>query len=746
MSRSQTVIMDEKIVQEFLDDLRKELKAKHVVVLIGAGVSVGATNQNRLASWTGLLLDGGERSESLDLLHKLPRNWGERVRDGIQSGDMDDLLGAAELISTKLKGQPGEFGRWLRETVGELNPENPLSLDALLSLGAPILTTNYDALIEKASDWKRQPFTWRQPAELQRILRGDELGIGHIHGYWQDPDSVILGIRSYQQLLGSEEAQAHLHAALATKMFLFVGCGAGLEDPNFSALLNWAGGALRSSQYRHYRLCKTDEIDKVDYPDFHIRALPYGESHRDLPSFLESLIPQAPRPIIVDTAQESVRSLTGARTIQVWISQLFRIADLLILPTTVRAQKFLEIIHDPNKLRRALNKRTRIKLGALGFIKPVVSISDPFESFWSAAIPDLRAPTIRRLWFLPFELSLSEYLSARRSDSSSDLGNVLEQADSLLANRQIGGRLRIYPPGVGVVRVGITLTFKTSVQVQTVARIVREIEQLMFVNPQGQQQPFEDVLLEIVNQVDEALFLSDKGFRTERRWRPPEIVYSLHDDGAFRPEENIQGLSELLSLAPRNNQARSELEGRLAKAVNSPHWQKDLTLAAVAEGVAFLFVNSSHSDNRTKRDKLLHSLAETSEVIAAGAYSEKALLERVQEISEPRELNDSWLPERSDKFEFLGRLLQTFKMVLQAIASTKLDLQKRGSGVLMSFATDIWFHNNPVSPEELQISIAYVKEWLASAQARNSDVRLEELLRCAEEIGALSAPFRAKSR
>jgi hypothetical protein len=49
--------------------------------------------------------------------------------------------------------------------------------------------------------------------------------------------SVVLGVRSYDQVLGGEHAQAMLQAMTAMRTILFVGCGDGLEDPNLGALL-----------------------------------------------------------------------------------------------------------------------------------------------------------------------------------------------------------------------------------------------------------------------------------------------------------------------------------------------------------------------------------------------------------------------------------------------------------------------------------------------------------------------------
>jgi hypothetical protein len=41
-----------------IKDLRAQVELGEVIAIVGAGVSMGATNRNPLASWTGLLEDG----------------------------------------------------------------------------------------------------------------------------------------------------------------------------------------------------------------------------------------------------------------------------------------------------------------------------------------------------------------------------------------------------------------------------------------------------------------------------------------------------------------------------------------------------------------------------------------------------------------------------------------------------------------------------------------------------------------
>src|ERR1022692_2469215 len=93
-------------------DLREQVATGAVLVVVGAGVSVGASG-GEVASWPGLLLDGCQRVEAVDQ-GELPDRWGELVRWQVESGDLNWMLAAGEEVTSRLGGRSGgEFRRWL---------------------------------------------------------------------------------------------------------------------------------------------------------------------------------------------------------------------------------------------------------------------------------------------------------------------------------------------------------------------------------------------------------------------------------------------------------------------------------------------------------------------------------------------------------------------------------------------------------------------------------------------------------
>jgi hypothetical protein len=117
-----------------------------------------------------------------------------------------------------------------------------------------IATTNYDSLIEQVSG--RGAITWREPGYAIQFLWGDSTDVLHLHGYYQRPETVVLDARTYDDICKDEMTQNALRTTLTARTVVFVGCGEGLNDPNFGQLFRWSRQALSQSLYMHYRLVR----------------------------------------------------------------------------------------------------------------------------------------------------------------------------------------------------------------------------------------------------------------------------------------------------------------------------------------------------------------------------------------------------------------------------------------------------------------------------------------------------------
>ena len=69
------------------------------------------------------------------------------------------------------------------------------------------------------------------------------------------------------------------------KTFLFIGCGSGIEDPNFGPLVEWLTRVYSGNGRIDYLLCREKELPA--YSKF--RKIAFGSEYHDLPSFVEIL-------------------------------------------------------------------------------------------------------------------------------------------------------------------------------------------------------------------------------------------------------------------------------------------------------------------------------------------------------------------------------------------------------------------------------------------------------------------------
>ena len=298
-----------------MDRLKKDLKDKRLVVVVGAGVTLNATADDsgrplpRL-TWTGLIRNG------LDYLVNNGRVQASnrRIRyayEVLQDSDPASLLDAAGIMANQMT-QNGQFPTWLESVFGSLHKEVRYRslLDVLRDLhqeGATLLTTNYDDLLERACDLPRVGRSNQD--DILKFKRGDLDGVFHVHGSYHDPHEVVLDNTQYYQVTQADEVQNVLQTFLEYRTIIFVGCGSGLEDPNFGALLKWASERHGNLPNRHCLLIRDgDNLDQKM-----LVRLEYGADYSDLARYLQRLLDEPP--------QDSKLSRTGKQAAPFLISK-----------------------------------------------------------------------------------------------------------------------------------------------------------------------------------------------------------------------------------------------------------------------------------------------------------------------------------------------------------------------------------------------------------------------------------------
>lgn len=277
---------------ENLGRLREALKNKSLVIVVGAGVTLSATsdaagNPLQRLTWTGLIRNGLDyliEEGHVDPSH--PRT--KRAYKSLEEDDPDSLLDAASIMASQMR-QNRQFATWLQSVFGSLSGEvrHPAILEVLKAFseeGVTLLTTNYDDLLEKKCNLQHIGRSDRD--KILKFKCGDLGGVFHVHGSYHDPHEVVLDTTDYYKVTQSDEVQNLLKTYLEYKTILFVGCGSGLEDPNFSALLKWAGDRHENIPNRHCLLVR--DGDSLNHKM--LLRLRYGPEYRDLAPYLCRLL------------------------------------------------------------------------------------------------------------------------------------------------------------------------------------------------------------------------------------------------------------------------------------------------------------------------------------------------------------------------------------------------------------------------------------------------------------------------
>src|SRR5271155_5197369 len=279
---------------EVLARLKNALKDKRLVIIVGAGVTLSATANISgplpRITWTGLIRNGLDYLVNEGYVDAGNRRT-RRAYEALEDPDTDSLLDAANILSSQLT-QNGQFPTWLESVFDNLYQEvrHPAILETLKALhqkGATILTTNYDDLLEKSCGLPR--IGRSNMDDILKFKRGDLDGVFHVHGSYQDPHEVVLDSVNYYQVMQSDEVQNILKTFLEFKTVLFVGCGSGLEDPNFDALLRWASEQQKNISNRHCLLIRNG--DTLNYSP--LIRLKYGPDYQDLAPYLNKLLGDA---------------------------------------------------------------------------------------------------------------------------------------------------------------------------------------------------------------------------------------------------------------------------------------------------------------------------------------------------------------------------------------------------------------------------------------------------------------------
>lgn len=273
-------------------------KGEPLLVVVGAGVSIGATDAPQ-ASWLGLLKHGVQHLIDTGVYQPtIQVELNGRLDAAFSPFNLEAALEQADGIQQTLlmRGKPA-FAGWLEKAFGDFRvpAERAEVLDALGRLeeaGALLLTTNYDSVLSDATGLP--PVTWEEHADFYRVSRRQQRGILHVHGHWQRPSSIVLGSKSYERIGAEEDIQKLLSGLWLYRSWIYVGCGDGLGDPNLGRLLEWGKGWPKDADYFLARQDVAYVLDHRAGKPANLVCVGYRD-HADLGGILRELAPDARR-------------------------------------------------------------------------------------------------------------------------------------------------------------------------------------------------------------------------------------------------------------------------------------------------------------------------------------------------------------------------------------------------------------------------------------------------------------------
>lgn len=324
-----------------MNSFEEAVSGSDVVFIIGSGVSAITSGESPTATWSGLIRSGANRAQDLD--PELGVQWRSLVDGLLDYPETNTVIQSAGMVAAALRRVgPSAFSQWLEADIGDLPVQDDSVAKALLAFPFPLLTTNYDTLIESVGE--RRSVDWTDVRGFHEVVTRTSDAVGHLHGLWNNPKSIVLSESDYAQFATHESIQALERAVSALKSIIYVGFGAGLADPNFSALLSWHRASFPESSVTHFRLCRSSEEAELRrlHADEHVVPVSYGESYRDLAPFLQARIPRhdslvlneagLARDVVQDSRDQLRHSMTAESVLMEAGSGEFNGADLVIPP------------------------------------------------------------------------------------------------------------------------------------------------------------------------------------------------------------------------------------------------------------------------------------------------------------------------------------------------------------------------------------------------------------------------------
>lgn len=254
----QPFVREEDVNNYAFDELIRAIKDRTVFAFVGAGCS------KRLGypSW----------EELIDFLEAQVRTVKTSVRledyKGFLKDNTDDKLWYAEILKSNLVE---EFYGLIQETYKQREIRDWSFHQSLLSINfRHYLTTNYDPLLENTrliTSGSLNYFSWNNKERLKTFFEAihsssdEDRSVFHIHGRFDDKESIILTEKDYLGMYHQEElAVKVLWSIIASYRMCFIGFG--LKDLDVLTVFRKVWWDFGRGNARHFAFIKENDKTK----------------------------------------------------------------------------------------------------------------------------------------------------------------------------------------------------------------------------------------------------------------------------------------------------------------------------------------------------------------------------------------------------------------------------------------------------------------------------------------------------
>ncbi len=279
-----------KIPYDLIDAIRKN----ECVLFVASGLSsqIRRSDGRFLPNWTAFLTELLEWSKYKRVsFNSDPIEIEEMIEKG------NHIMAGEELQSLLNSNEIGEFLNSIFRDP-EVKPNSVHEKLTHIPFRA-ILTTNYDSLLEGAytiSSGGRTPKTYT-PKDINSLLtplRNKDFFIFKLHGDLDRPEDIVLGSRSYNDLLyKSPEYLSFLEILFTTQTVLFIGFGG--SDPDLDYLLGKLSTIFSRTLSKHFILSPKDKFNFTEKRrlllDKRLEVIEYNpeNNHKGVENFVTQL-------------------------------------------------------------------------------------------------------------------------------------------------------------------------------------------------------------------------------------------------------------------------------------------------------------------------------------------------------------------------------------------------------------------------------------------------------------------------